>query len=283
MSPVEVLRYAAFTVDPHGGNPAGVVLDATTMQADDMLEVAREVGYSETAFLARRAGAPAEYDVRYFSPRAEVSFCGHATIASAVALAERGAPRELTFHTAAGPVRVSTGRDPGGVLTAALTSVPPRVETAPTELVETALAALAWRESELDPALPPRIADAGARHLILAAATRARLADLRYDEDRLRVAMLAAGLTTVDLVWREAPDRYHARNPFPVGGVYEDPATGSAAAALGAYLRALGQVIPPARITVRQGREMGRPSRLEVEIPPGDGGVTVSGAAVPIG
>jgi len=75
---------------------------------------------------------------------------------------------------------------------------------------------------------------------------------------------------------------FEARNPFPPGGVREDPATGSAAAALGGYLRALGLVVPPARITVRQGRHVGRPGVLTVEIPAGDGGIAVPGRAVPI-
>jgi PhzF family phenazine biosynthesis protein len=65
--------------------------------------------------------------------------------------------------------------------------------------------------------------------------------------------------------------------------VYEDPATGAAAAAFGAYLRELGRVTPPAQVTVRQGDDMGRPSRIIVDIPLGDGPITVTGGAVPIG
>lgn len=278
----EVLRYAAFTDSPAGGNPAGVVLDASGLDDRGMLEIARTVGYSETAFLVARAGTPADYDVRYFSPESEVPFCGHATIAAAVALAQRGAPTDLVLHVSAGTVAVRAGRAPDGVMTAALTSVQPRLEQATGELLAEALAALNWRTAELDARLPPRIAYAGARHLILGAATRERLAALDYDFDRLRRLMLAADLTTVALVWRERRDRFHARNPFPVGGVYEDPATGAAAAALGGYLRALELVTAPARVTVLQGADMGRPSLLTVDIPPGDGGVTVTGGAVPI-
>jgi PhzF family phenazine biosynthesis protein len=92
--------------------------------------------------------------------------------------------------------------------------------------------------------------------------------------------MLAADLTTVQLVWREAVDRFRARDPFPVGNVVEDPATGAAAAALGAYLRWRGDLRPPARFTVSQGVEMGRPSTLEVEVPDAIGGIRVTGTAV---
>ena len=83
-----VIRYTAFTDQPTGGNPAGIVLDAAALNDGDRLAIARDLGYSETAFLSRRGGGEAGgYDVRYFSPEAEVPFCGHATIAAAVALA----------------------------------------------------------------------------------------------------------------------------------------------------------------------------------------------------
>ena len=101
----QVLRYTAFSATPDGGNPAGVVLDARGMSTEQMLATAAEVGFSETAFLV-----PGEnrFAVRYFSPRAEVSFCGHASIASAVAWAERHGPGRLILDTAAGEVDVVT-------------------------------------------------------------------------------------------------------------------------------------------------------------------------------
>jgi PhzF family phenazine biosynthesis protein len=259
----EALRYTAFTDTPTGGNPAGVVLDARGMDDAEMQAIAKEIGYSETAFLTGRAGR--DYDVRFFSPEAEVAFCGHATIATAVALAERDGAGPLVFHTGEGPVPVETRAD-GQAVTATLTSVPPYVEEAPAALLDAALAALRWHEHELDAALPPRIAYAGVRHLVLAARRRERLADLDYDFDALKAAMLAHELTTLSLVHRAAPDTFDARNPFPVGGVVEDPATGAAAAALGAYLRELRLIQPPATIHIRQGDDMGRPSRLTVDI-----------------
>ena len=84
---MDILRYSAFTTDPAGGNPAGVVLDVAGASDAEMQKVAAEVGYSETAFLTSMGGGVV--DVRYFSPLAEVPFCGHATIASAVAHADR--------------------------------------------------------------------------------------------------------------------------------------------------------------------------------------------------
>src|SRR3954454_20891019 len=132
MTPAEhVLRYSAFTDTPAGGNPAGVVLDARDMADARMLELAAEIGYSETAFLIPRAGGR-EYDVRYFSAEAEVPFCGHATIATAVALAERDGTGDLVLHIAAGPVAIRTGHDEAGTIVASLTSVAAEIfEVAP--------------------------------------------------------------------------------------------------------------------------------------------------------
>jgi PhzF family phenazine biosynthesis protein len=276
----DVLRYTAFSDQPSGGNPAGVVLDATALDEEQMLAIAAAVGYSETAFLA--GGSDGRYDIRYFSPLAEVPFCGHATIATAVALAERVGPGDLVFETASGPVPVATARDPQGRLTATLTSVPPRVdELAPADLDE-ALAALGWSRDDLDPELPPRVGFAGAYHPVIAVARRERLAALDYDFDRLGALMAAREWTTMQLVWREDELHFRSRNPFPPGGVVEDPATGAAAAAFGAYLRELGKVTPPATVTIVQGEDLGRPGVLTVGIHADRPGIDVSGTAVVI-
>jgi PhzF family phenazine biosynthesis protein len=276
----ELLRLAAFTLDPRGGNPAGVWIGDALPGPEVMLRIAAEVGYSETAFLAPdEAGQAGAYRVRYFSAAAEVPFCGHATIASGVALAEREGTGRFDLRTNNGVVAVDTSRGPDG-LRATLTSVPASAHDPAPELLDDSLGALGWSLDELDPRLPPAVGYAGAHHLILAAVAYDRLARLDYDFDRLREIMLTADLTTVQLIWREAADRFRARDPFPVGNVVEDPATGAAAAALGAYLRWRGELAPPARFTISQGVEMGRPSHIEVEVPDADGGIRVTGSAV---
>ncbi|GAA1544255.1 PhzF family phenazine biosynthesis isomerase [Kribbella lupini] len=273
-----VLRYTAFTTDPAGGNPAGVVLDAAGLTDAAMQEIAAEVGYSESAFLTSGVeGADGVVPIRYFSPQAEVPFCGHATVATAVAVAERVGPGELTFSTPAGLVPVVVEQGPDG-LRATLTSVEPSIEAVGD--VADVLDMLGWKADELDPELPPYVAFAGARHLVLAASTRQRLADLDYDFDRLRAYMLERDLTTLQLVWRESETVFHVRDPFPVGRVVEDPATGAAAAAFGAYLRELELVQPPVTLQLHQGDDLGRPSRIEVELRDGDHRVRVSGNAV---
>ncbi|MES9538355.1 PhzF family phenazine biosynthesis isomerase [Actinomadura sp. NPDC000600] len=278
----QALRYTAFDVDGEGGNPAGVVLDARGLDAARMQDIAAEIGFSETAFLFDEGGAPDRFRIRYFSPLAEVAFCGHVTIATAVALAERRGTGSLRLDTMAGEVGVET-REAGGRVLATLTSVPPTVRDVAEADLAAALDALGWEAAQLDPALPPRIANAGNDHLVLAASTRARLADLDYDMDALGELMARNDWTTVHLVWRESETVFHARDPFPPGGVVEDPATGAAAAAFGGYLRSLGLVAPPARFTIRQGEDMGRPSRLLVDVPSGDTGISVSGTAALMG
>lgn len=276
---VQILRYAAFSSDPRGGNPAGVVLDAEGLSADDMQRIAAEVGYSETAFLTPTDNDTA--DVRYFAPIAEVPFCGHATIATAVALAERVGPGDLTLASRAGPIRVQTRESADGIV-ATLVSVPPRVQELDPGTTDRLLTALRLSPGDLDPGLPVRVSYAGAHHPVVGVPLDV-LDRLDHDQNELAALMAEQGWeTTVAVVARTGPAEFEARNPFPPGGVREDPATGAAAAALGAYLRALDLVHPPAEIVVRQGRHVGRPGTIHVTISPGDGGIAVSGRAVPI-
>ncbi|MFF5250021.1 PhzF family phenazine biosynthesis protein [Streptosporangium sp. NPDC000095] len=276
-STVEILRYTAFTHDPEGGNPAGIVLDAADLSDSEMLAVAAEVGYSETAFVTARDDERRAFTVRYFAPSAEVAFCGHATIATSVALAERLGIGRLAFDTKAGEIVVDT-EIVDDALRATLTSVPTYSRPVAEDALEEALAALGWSRDELDPAFPPHVAFGGVDHLMIAAASRERLADLDYDYERLKAVMTREGWTTANLFWRESDERFHARNPFPVGGVVEDPATGAAAAAFGGYLRVLGT--GSSEFTVIQGVDMGRPSTLKVSIASVDGRSRVSGGAV---
>lgn len=278
MEPGSLHYVAAFTTTPEGGNPAGVWIGDALPSPADMQRIAREVGYSETIFIAPTRGI--ERTARYYSPEAEVSFCGHATIASGVILGEATGDGTYVLNTAVGavPVRVDTI---AGIREASLTSVAPMQRTADTSLLAAALAALDWRADELDERIPPVLAYAGAWHLVLAARTAQRLNALHYDFDVLKALMLDAGLTTLQLIRRVTEHEFDARNPFPVGGVVEDPATGAAAAALGGYLRDAKLVEAPVRFVINQGAGIGRPSRLVVDVPV-EGGIVVRGNAVRI-
>jgi PhzF family phenazine biosynthesis protein len=283
MSTLHVHRLAAFSDSPEGGNPAGVVLTDEPLDDATMQGIAAEVGFSETAFCVPTSSDRRRWDVRYFAPTVEVPFCGHATIATGVLLGRTVGEGEYHLATRGGEVRVHVDRWADGRPRATLTSVAPRVEAAPEELLADVLGTLSVDRGDLDPRLPPALADAGASHLVLVVAARQALASLTYDFEALRVAMEEAQITTVAVLWQERGDRYHARNLFPVGGVVEDPATGAAAAAFGAYLRARGLLEVPGAFEILQGADMGRPSRLLVTVPAGpDTGIEVTGTAVDI-
>ncbi|MEM9449145.1 MAG: PhzF family phenazine biosynthesis isomerase [Cyanobacteria bacterium P01_E01_bin.6] len=269
-------RLAAFTTDSRGGNPAGVWIGDSLPTPDMMQEIAADVGFSETAFVAPATGA--NRTIRYYSPAMEVSFCGHATIATGVVLGETTGDGTYQLSTTVGVVPVTVGQRQGNY-EASLTSVAPTYSPAPETLVKHALSILGWETNDLDPSIPPAKAYAGAWHLVLATANKERLDTLDYDFETLKALMVNDNLTTLQLVWRESDSVFHSRNPFPVGGVVEDPATGAAAAALGGYLREAKLIAAPTTFLIRQGEAMGRPSQIWVSVPATDG-IIVTGNAV---
>jgi PhzF family phenazine biosynthesis protein len=280
MPPSKLVRMAAFTDDPAGGNPAGVWLGSELPSPSEMQQTAAEVGYSETAFLASTHKAADTWITRYYSPEAEVSFCGHATIAAAVVLSSEHGNGTYRLQTGVGEVPVEVHGTPAAPR-ATLTSVATEQRACPPGLLDQILRHVGWTGDQLDAELPPALSYAGAWHLILALGQRSTLAALAYEFDAVRRVMEDHDLTTLQIVWREDSHTFHARNPFPVGGVVEDPATGAAAAALGAYLRERLGMQTPADLVIHQGHDMGRPSLLLVHVPD-RGGIRVTGTAVPI-
>jgi len=270
-----VLKIAAFSDGEIGGNPAGVMIADQLPDEAGMQRIAAEVGFSETAF-ATPAGNG--WRVRYFSPESEVPFCGHATIALGAALALKNG--DGVFHLTLREVRITVeGRLDGTVVSAALQSPPTRSKAAPSPLVSDALALFGYTSDQLDSRIPPAIAHAGADHLILALRTREALAAMTYDLDAGRTLMKREGLVTILLSYAETSQLFHTRNPFASGGVYEDPATGAATAALAGYLRDIGWP-HGGMIDIVQGEDMGMRSCLRAEFSdiPGSS-VRVSGTA----
>lgn len=281
---MDVERWSAFAVGPDGGNPAGVAVaaDGEVVKESAMQRIAAEVGYSETAFLSPLGRD--EHRVRYFAPAAEVAFCGHATIAAGVALATRDPSlSRVVLRTAlAGDVLVDLSRVDDRV-SARLTSPPTSTSPLDERDLDAVLDLLSWSRTDLDPEVPTAVANAGNDHPVVAVRSRDVLARMAYPFDELRTLMAARGWTTLQLVHRTDDDRLESRNPFPVGGVVEDPATGAAAAALGALLREHDLLPPSGRVTVSQGVDMGRPSVLHVDARGSVGDpVRVSGVALPI-
>lgn len=256
---MHIQRIAAFSDGPVGGNPAGVVIADTLPSAEAMQRAAAEIGYSETAFAAPEGDG---WRVRYFAPAIEVPFCGHATIALGAALAGRVGDGVFRLRLNDADITVQGSRDGQ----AALQSPPTRSRAPSPEYLADALTLFGLSADDLDPAIPPALAHAGANHLILALRSRARLAVLAYAQEAGRALSARESLATFSLIHAAGPGLFDARNPFPAGGVHEDPATGAAAAALAGYL---GQGGP---IAIRQGDDMGVPCRLFAQAPPVLGG-----------
>lgn len=279
-SATEILRYSAFAATPDGGNPAGVVLDATDLDDAAMQRIAAEVGYSETAFVTARSaeGGDIRYRVRYWSPAAEVPFCGHATVATAVALAERDGAGAMIFDTQAGAVSLRSTTDADGRVSVSFTSVDTEVREIAPEVRERLLSLLGLRDEDIDPRFPVQEAFAGNWHPIVFIADLELFHQFRFAPADVASLMREQGWRgTVTVLHALGDTEYLARNLFPVGRITEDPATGSAAASTGAYLREHG-LATPVTIRIHQGAHVGRPSELLASIPP-SGGIEVTGGA----
>ena len=271
---MDAQRISAFSYNNKGGNPAGVVIGSELPTEKEMLDTAKQIGYSETAFLKPVKDG---WRIRYFAPEMEVEFCGHATIASGAVLGERFGEDTYRLFLNQGEISVSASKSQTGAFIATLLSPETWSEPAPQEYVNKILSEFHWSMEDLDANYPVRLAFAGVKHLILVLKDRKKLAEMSYQVEPVKILMQKEGLTTISLLWRESNKRFHARNPFPPGGVYEDPATGAAAAALAGYLRDI-EWQGENSFDILQGEDMGSPSRLSVQFTRNKGeGIRVSG------
>jgi PhzF family phenazine biosynthesis protein len=269
------LRIAAFSHGSAGGNPAGIVIAEVIPSAERMQSIAADIGYSETAFAAPTIDG---WRVRYFAPEAEVPFCGHATIAlgATLAMTKGNGIFKLQLNDANITVEGKTGADG---LWAALQSPPTHsAALSPAQRIET-MNLFKLSPEDLDTSLLPAFINAGAGHFVLTLNQRSRLASMDYDLAKGRTLMRSAGLATIMLVCARDRQNFDARNAFASGGVFEDPATGAAAAAFGGYLRDIGWPHGGA-IHILQGEDMGMASLIHAEIPSEKGrSIRVSGSA----
>ena len=261
----------AFTDQPFGGNPAGVVLlegDAFPKE-ELMLQIAGELRYSETAFVRRHSAN--EYTVRYFTPRAEVELCGHATIATFSLLHQMQlAKGECLCHTIAGHLRIEVGKK---VLMQMAT---PRIVKT---IADTAPIYQALGLADYRPKLPVQVAYAGLADIMIPVADMATLNALQPDMDA--VAELTAKHDAVSFhVFAFAEDDFtaHVRDFAPLYDIPEESATGTANAALTHYL-AINKVFPSqGDFCFLQGEAMQRPSVVATRIT-ADGTIYVGGTA----
>jgi PhzF family phenazine biosynthesis protein len=272
---MDILRLSAFSDEDQGGNPAGVWIGEVLPDDATMQAVAADVGYSETAFAVPQDDG---FRVRYFSPEAEVPFCGHATIALGAALAEHFGDGVFKLQLNEAQISVE-GRKQDRLTAAALQSPPTHSQPVSRQLLSEAMGLFNLQAEDIDLRIAPALINGGAQHLVLAVNRRETLKNMRYDFETGRQLMVREGLVTILLVFAETTRLFHTRNPFAFGGVYEDPATGAASAAFAGYLRDIGWDHGGA-IDIVQGEDMGSRSRIHARFSdvPGSS-IRVSGTA----
>jgi trans-2,3-dihydro-3-hydroxyanthranilate isomerase len=248
-----------FTDRAYAGNQLAVVHGARSLIAAQMQAIAKEFAFSETVFTLPPTTSAATFRVRIFTPGRELPFAGHPSIGAAWALAAADViPRgDVVQECGAGllPVQVDAV---GALLRGGAPELGPEPSAA--ELA----AAVGLGPDDLDPDLPARVAAAGIPFAFLAVRPDAVA---RACPDAAAVRAASAGQTGLAAVGVDRSSwQVHSRVFCPQVGVPEDPATGSAAVALGVFLGGRG-VLPDGwtTLTVRQGAEVGRPSRLEVQ------------------
>jgi PhzF family phenazine biosynthesis protein len=277
-SRIRVFQVDAFTSQRFSGNPAGVVLDADTLGTDDMQALARELNNADTAYLLRAAGDDHDLRVRFFTPRREAAFVGHATLAAHAVLASLKLPPRRRQKQSSGIVEVDT----------IVAASPPRIALhlpvpamrralAERELGEV-LSALGLARADLDQACPPTIAGDSGTRLLLGLEHGASLARLQPDMlalNQLSQQLDAAGYFLFSRRPSLADVLVESRMFCPALGIPEDPVSGNAHALLGAYLWQHGLLGPPGpaaadsgtiEFSGAQGHHLGRPGRVTVAL-----------------
>lgn len=261
----------AFTDQPFGGNPAGVVLlDAGSFLDEGlMLKIAAELRYSETAFVRRHSER--EFTVRYFTPKSEVELCGHATIASFFLLQREGlAAGQCLCHTHAGDLHIEVGEQ------VMMQMAKPRIVATLAE-TEEVYKALGVRDCR--PILPVQIVYAGLPDIFVPLPDLATLQSLQPDMEAIAdITQRHQAVSFHPFAFADDGFTAHVRDFAPLYGVPEESATGTANAALTFYLQQCGCLGAEAECTFLQGEAMGRPSVVATRIH-ADGNLYVGGKA----
>ena len=239
-----------FTDEPLQGNQLAVFTDAREIPEEQLQRLARETNFSETTFVyPPEAGGHVR--MRVFTPAAEVPFAGHPTLGTAFVLAGPLQLIEILIETGRGIVPVQLEREGARITFGWMAQPAPSI--GPFERADELLDVLGVRSG-----LPVEVYDNGIRHVFVALASPAEVVALQPDQQRL----LAFGAIGVNCFAGEGT-AWKTRMFAPGLGVAEDPATGSAAGPLMAYLH---ERTGATLLTIDQGVEMGRPSRLDCSV-----------------
>ena len=295
------MRYPYFTADVFtdvrfGGNQLAVLPEAEGLTGAQMQRIAREFNYSETVFVLPASRPGADFRLRIFTPEEELPFAGHPTIGAAFILARAGRIRlindqaEIFFEAGAGMIPVTLGLDREGRFHAELTT--PRLpEFGPPPPPINELAAILGLGPSVisETGVAPRAVSCGLPFLLVPLPKLSAMGEVRIDIRAWQASLADAWASMLCLYTAatSSPEAdIHVRVFCPGQGIPEDPATGSAAAALGSHLAALSpQPDREFRYVIEQGLELGRPSRIFVTVDKAGGAVTavrVGGGAVAV-
>jgi trans-2,3-dihydro-3-hydroxyanthranilate isomerase len=279
-----------FTRERFSGNPLAVFSDARGLDEARMQRFAFELNLSESTFVLPPTRPGCDVRVRIFTPRRELPMAGHPVVGTAFVLEHEGrAGERVRFELGVGPTPVERVAGPDGGPIWRMQQPRPRFG-ARVDDRKAAAAALRLAADDVADALPIESVATGVPFVMLELASLDALARARLDPTAWSALGPAATDSAPYLFVRMAPGAVRARMFAPGEGIAEDPATGSAAGPLGGFLVAHGALRADAdgvaRLEVTQGVEMGRPSRIFVEIegePADVRAVRVGGAAVAVG
>lgn len=295
---VRFIQADVFTDRAFAGNPLAIVPDASGLDTEEMQAIAREMNLSEAAFVLPADDPSAAFRLRIFTPRVELPLAGHPVVGTCFVLARRGrlslneGTNRILQQSGAGVLPVDIHIRKGKVARVYMTQKRPEFlkSTADRSLLA---AALGLEEDRLLPdGLPAEVVSTALPQLMVPAQGLKDLEAVHIHQTALGKACETMDTQCVMMFTRQtvhANSTVHARMFAPALGIPEDPATGSAAGALGAYLvrHRLMNARPTTHLIVEQGYEMGRPSTIYVEVdegPDGDPGeVRVGGHAVEVG
>lgn len=271
----DYLVYDVFSANAFGGNQLAVIPDATALPEADLQKIAREFNFSETTFVFPPENAQNQAKVRIFTPTMEIPFAGHPVVGTAVALADLGVVAEggnMVLELGVGPLPCHAA-DGNARFT---TEVPlEMIATPDVAQVATALG-LEVTDIKVD-AHVPTLASVGLPFTITELQTREALARITTDVSVFRAgaAQYPTSLDFAQFAYYRDGTTLHARMFAPLDNIPEDPATGSACAALGALLTEVQKA--DLQLVIHQGEDMGRLSVIELSTQ--GAAVTISGAA----
>lgn len=270
--------FDVFTAQRFGGNQLAVFTDATNIPEDRLQSIAKEFNFSEVTFVYPPAKAGNTAKVRIFTPTMEVPFAGHPTVGTAVALRANGAPRKMVLELGIGPIPVTMiDDDTAEFVTQA------RLRTFGKPSVATIAACLGLPETAVVTSMhPPVQASLGLPFALVHIKDTTALSQIVTNVNAFRTAAKDYPGELDFAIYAYTPTSgvsISARMFAPLDNIPEDPATGSAAATLGAYLSSFAK--RKLSLEIAQGLDMGRPSTIHVTANT-DGTVAVRGGAVKV-